>query len=326
MHICLVIDAKLPVHGYGGTERVVYWLGRALYDAGHKVTFLAQSSKLDFADVVIIDKSKRLEDQIPKSVDIVHLHSGFEMPMDIPACQTIHGNCRQTTTFHPNSIFVSSSHAKNHGATAFVHNGLDARDYGEVNFNLSCKSFVFLAKAAWRLKNVKGAIRVAELANSPIDILGGYRLNFKMGFRLTLSKNAHFHGMVDNSVKIPYLRQARGLIFPVLWPEPFGVAVIESLYFGTPVFATPYGSLPEIVNRDVGFLSNSSRELADIAKEWEMFDRRAIHEYWKKNFSAELMAKRYVDCYTSILDGQNLHPSTIIAKPVRLSQMMSWLN
>lgn len=326
MHICLVIDAKLPVQGYGGTERVVYWLGRALYEAGHKVTFLAQSSKLDFADVVVIDKNKRLEDQIPKSVDIVHLHSGFDMSLDIPACWTIHGNCRETTAFHPNTIFVSSSHAQNHGATAFVHNGLDARDYGAVDFNVSRKSFVFLAKAAWRLKNVKGAIRVAELANSPIDILGGHRLNFKMGFRLTLSGHAHFHGMVNDAVKIPFLRQARGLIFPVLWPEPFGVAVIESLYFGAPVFATPYGSLPEIVNQDVGFLSNSARDLANVAMQWESFDRQAIHDYWNKNFSAEVMTKKYVNYYTSILDGQNLHASTITAKPVRSSHTMPWVD
>jgi glycosyltransferase involved in cell wall biosynthesis len=324
VHICLVIDAKLPVQGYGGTERVVYWLGRALYDAGHKVTFLAQQSKLDFADVIVIDKNKRLEDQLPESVDIVHLHSGFDMPVDIPACQTIHGNCREVTIFHPNSIFVSNSHAENHGARAFVYNGLDARDYGEVEFNIARNSYVFLAKAAWRVKNVKGAIRVAELANSSIDVLGGHRLNFKMGFRLTLSANAHFHGMVDDSLKIPYLRQARGLIFPVLWPEPFGVAVIESLYFGTPVFATPYGSLTEIVNQDVGFLSNSAFELATAARQWASFDRRVIHEYWERNFSAKVMAKKYITYYTSILDGQNLHAAPIVANPVRASQMMPW--
>ena len=325
MHICLVVDAVLPTQFYGGTERVVYWLGRALFDAGHKVTFLAQQSQIDFADVIVIDKSKRLEDQIPKNVDIVHLHSGFDMPLEIPACQTIHGNCRETTIFHPNSVFVSSNHARNHGATEFVHNGLDARDYGETNFDVQRESFVFLAKAAWRVKNVKGAIRVAELADSPIDVLGGYRLNFKMGFRFTLSRSAHFHGMVDDSVKIPYLRQARGLIFPVLWPEPFGVAVIESLYFGTPVFATPYGSLPEIVNQDVGFLSNSAENLADAAMQWESFDRRAIHEYWKKSFSAEVMAKKYIQYYSRILDGESLHASPILSRPVRVAQMMPWM-
>ena len=325
MHICLVVDAVLPVQFYGGTERVVYWLGRSLHEAGHKVTFLAQQSKVDFAEVIVIDKTKSLEAQIPKSADIVHLHSGFDIPIDIPACQTIHGNCREITTFHPNSIFVSSNHAKNHGASAFVHNGLDGREYGPVDFDVSRHSFVFLAKAAWRVKNVKGAIRVAELARSPIDILGGNRLNFKMGFRFTTSTKAHFHGMVDDSVKIPFLRHARGLIFPVLWPEPFGVAVIESLFFGTPVFATPYGALPEIINGEVGFLSNSASELADIAMQWETFDRKYIHEYWKKNFSAEVMSKKYLECYTSILDGQNLHPSSIVSEPVRVSQMMPWV-
>jgi glycosyltransferase involved in cell wall biosynthesis len=131
--------------------------------------------------------------------------------------------------------------------------------------------------------------------------------------------------MVDDSVKIPYLGQARGLIFPVLWPEPFGVAVIESLYFGSPVFATPYGALPEIVKKDVGFLSYSARDLANAAMQWESFDRQVIHDYWKKNFSAEVMAKKYIDYYISILDGQNLHSSLIVSTPVRVSKMMPWV-
>jgi len=102
VHVCLVIDAKLPVHGYGGTERVVYWLGRALHDLGHKVTFIAQEAKLSFADVIPIDKTKSIESQLPKGVDIVHLHAGLPMPENVPACQTIHGNCRERTIFHPN--------------------------------------------------------------------------------------------------------------------------------------------------------------------------------------------------------------------------------
>lgn len=326
MHICLVIDAELPAKNYGGTERVVYWLGQALVDAGHKVTFLARESKIHFATVQIIDKSRSIECQIPADVDIVHLHSGFAMPNNIPACQTIHGNTRDSTIFHPNSIFVSHNHAQNHGATAFVHNGLDARDYGAVDFSSQRKSFVFLAKAAWRVKNVRGAIRVASLADTTLDILGGHRLNLKMGFRLTLSQKAHFHGMVNDHTKIPFLQHARGLIFPVLWPEPFGVAVIESLYFGIPIFATPYGALPELVNGEVGHLSNDAHQLADAASQWASFDRRAIHAWWQKNFTAQVMANKYLEYYTSIIDGQNLHPKPIFSQPVRQSKLLHWSN
>jgi glycosyltransferase involved in cell wall biosynthesis len=324
VHICLVIDAELPVHNYGGTERVVYWLGRALVERGHRVTFLARKSNISFATSIVIDKNRSLESQIPRDTDIVHLHSGFPMPENLPACQTIHGNSRHSTTFHPNSIFVSQNHAQNHCASAFVHNGLDSRDYGSTDFTSKREAFIFLAKAAWRVKNVRGAIEVANLANAPIDILGGHRLNFKMGFRLTLSKQARFHGMVDDKKKIPYLRSARGLIFPVLWPEPFGIAVTESLYFGIPIFATPYGSLPELVNNEVGYLSNNAQDLADAAKSWNTFDRRAIHAWWEKNFTADIMAQKYLEYYTSILDGQNLHKGPIFSQPVRQDKLLNW--
>lgn len=324
MHICLVIDAKLPVHGYGGTERVVYWLGRALHDLGHKVTFVAQEAKLDFADVIPINRNKSIESQLPRGVDVVHLHSGFAMPENVPACQTIHGNCRDRTLFHPNSIFVSKNHATNHGAVAFVHNGLDSRDYPAVDFSHERDAFVFLAKAAWRVKNLKGAIQVSKYADAPLEVLGGYRLNFKMGFRLTLSPRVHFHGMVGDQEKAFYLNRARGLIFPVRWPEPFGVALIEALYFGVPVFGTPYGSLPEIVSPEVGVLSDSATLLGEAAQDWSRFDRGAIHAYWRSNFTAEVMAKNYLEYYTSILDGQHLHDAPIDSPTVRLNSMMPW--
>jgi glycosyltransferase involved in cell wall biosynthesis len=115
-----------------------------------------------------------------------------------------------------------------------------------------------------------------------------------------------------------------GLIFPVLWPEPFGVALIEALYFGVPVFGTPYGSLPEIVSPEVGVLSDSPQILGEAARDWSRFDRKAIHHYWQKHFTAEEMAKKYLAYYTSILDGQNLHKAPIISLPVRVSAMLPW--
>lgn len=259
-------------------------------------------------------------------MDVVHLHAGLAMPENVPACQTIHGNCRERTVFHPNSIFVSKNHANNHGAQAFVHNGLDARDYPEIDFETQRESFVFLAKAAWRVKNLKGAIQVAKRADAPLEVLGGTRLNFKMGFRFTLSPNVHFHGMVGDQEKAFFLNRARGLIFPVLWPEPFGIALIEALYYGVPVFGTPYGSLPEIISSEVGVLSDSASVLAESAKDWSRFDRRAIHGYWRKHFTAEMMAKKYLEYYALILSGQNLHEAAIFSPPVRVSRMMPWVN
>lgn len=255
-----------------------------------------------------IDRALPIDAQIPPDADIVHVHSESLIPQSFPFCQTIHGNARQPRTFHPDTIFASASHARNHGALAFVHNGMDPAEYGLPDLAHAGAHFVFLAKAAWRVKNVRGAIRVARKAGVPLEVLGGHRLNFKMGFRLTLDPNARFRGMVGDKEKNGWIRQARGLIFPVLWEEPFGVAVIEALYFGLPVFATPYGALPEIINECAGFLSNSEAELAGAAARAETYDRRAIHAWWQQHFTHRHMAKKYLSYYEQILSGENLHP------------------
>lgn len=325
MHVCIVIDATIPPTLYGGTERVVYWLGKGLHQLGHRVTFLARpNSRCDFAEIITLNPTVALDSQIPAVTNIVHLHSGTNSPRDFPFCQTIHGNSRQAQVFHPNSIFVSQSHAHNHGATAFVHNGLDPDDYGSPDLTRRNGNLVFLAKAAWRVKNVRGAIEVARKAGRPLDVMGGHRLNFKMGFRLTLDRNCHFHGMIGGNAKNRLLQQAGGLIFPVRWHEPFGVAVIEAMYFGLPVFATPYGALPELINEANGFLSTSCTVLAEEAAKADHYDRRAIHAGWQKRFTHLHMAKKYLSYYEQILSGEALHPDLIHAPAVRSSKLLEW--
>lgn len=327
MHIGLFVDAVLPPARYGGTERVVIWLGRALIELGHKVTYFAHpGSKLDFTEVRPARGPGPNRAELPPDLSILHYHGGVVSDeLVLPVCQTVHGNSRVPLTYHRNSIFVSADHAHRHNATAFVHNGMDALGLPEPDFDTRGGSFVFLAKAAWKAKNVKGAIAVARKAGAPIDILGGTRLNFKMGFRLTLDPRAHFHGMVDDVEKNRFLRPARGLIFPVLWNEPFGVAVAEAMYFGCPVFATPYGSLPELVSPETGHLSASLSELADAARAAERYDRRAIHAHWLAHFSARKMALKYLDYYQQILDGEPLHPGPIQAPATRSRALLPWL-
>jgi glycosyltransferase involved in cell wall biosynthesis len=325
MHICIVIDAKIPVLHYGGTERFVIWLGRALVARGHKVTFLAKAgSTCEFATVLPLDVCKPLDSQIPPDVDIVHMNTELAWPEKLPACQTIHGNTRESRTFHPNTIFVSQNHAVQHGGKAFVCHGLDPLEYGPPTLDQPGRSFVFLGKAAWRLKNVRGAIRVARKAGAPIDILGGTRINLSMGLRITLDPNARFHGMVGGEAKNALLRQSRGLIFPVLWNEPGAIAVIESLYFGLPVFATPYGCVPELVPEQAGCLSASASDLAEAARDLARFDRRAIHAWWSEQFTSDHMAIKYLMYYEQILSGENLHPEILKSPATRSKQLLDW--
>ena len=138
-------------------------------------------------------------------------------------------------------------------------------------------------------------------------MLGGNRLNIIMGFRFTLSSRISFRGIVGGEEKNAYLRASKGLIFPVRWHEPFGIALIESLYFGCPVFGTPYGSLPEIVGQGMGVLSDSLGTLSDALKNVNEFDRKKCHEYVCDQFLAATMTRSYVTLYEKVLNGRILN-------------------
>ncbi|MEY2619300.1 MAG: hypothetical protein RL522_2302 [Pseudomonadota bacterium] len=312
MHILIASRTIVPVIAYGGTERVIWDLGRALVDRGHRVTYLVEpGSTCDFAPVIFYNDQVDLRQQIPSDVDLAHFHYLPELDLDQdfgrPYLYTEHGNPESRPLLPLNAVFLSRNHASRHGATQFVHNGLDWRPYGEVDFDISRDCFHFLGKAAWRVKNVAGAIDVARRAGQRLSVLGGYRLNLKRGFRFTWSPSIRFHGMVGGELKCRLLNASRGLIFPVRWHEPFGLAVIESLYFGCPVYGTPYGSLPELVPSGLGILSARAADLAQAVQQWHTLDPRACHAHAVQNFSARVMAGNYLDKYEQVLAGQRLN-------------------
>ena len=309
MHILFVNHAPIPVFAYGGTERVIWDLGKSLVRLGHRVSYLVpQGSHCDFAQVLAIREGVDWAEQIPADVDLVHFQ--FNPPglatLERPYLMTQHGNSPEHAPLPLNTVFVSRNHAERHGSTEFVYNGLDWEAYGPVDFERPRPYCHFLGKAAWRVKNVQGAIDVARDAGVDLMVLGGTRLNIKRGFRFTWSRRVSFAGMVGGQVKLDLLQGSRGLIFPVLWHEPFGLAVIESLYFGCPVYATPYGALPELVPAGCGVLSASRSELAEAVRRGG-FDARACHEQATRHFSAAAMAAGYLQTYQRILDGETLH-------------------
>jgi glycosyltransferase involved in cell wall biosynthesis len=216
---------------------------------------------------------------------------------------------------------VSRNHAQRHGSEQFVYNGLNWEAYGPVDFELPRRHHHFLGKAAWRVKNVTGAIDVALAAGVRLAVLGGTRLNLKRGFRFTWSRKVEFHGMVGGLQKFQLLNASNGLIFPVRWHEPFGLAVIESLYFGCPVFSTPYGSLPELVGLQHGVLSSAHQVLAD-AIVGHSFDSRACHQHAAENFNAKKMAQGYLEKYLKVADGEFL--SSIRPKALERDVRLPW--
>ncbi len=311
MNICIVINSVIPVSGYGGTQRVMWSLGKALTVMGHQVSFLVRKgSACPFAQVYPIDTQKEIGKQIPSQTDIIHFNDRVPEPassLPKPWVVTYHGNklCGEPDR---NAIFVSRNHAQRFGSDSFVYNGLDWDDYGAFYKGAVRSDFHFLAKAAWRIKNVRGAIDLIKAlpTNDKLIVLGGYRFNFKMGFRFTFTPRVRFKGMVGGEEKQKYLQHSKGLIFPVLWDEPFGLAVIESLYYGAPVFATPYGSLPELVTPEVGFLTNKQSDM--IAHMLNPhFSPERCHQYAADVFNAQVMATAYLKKYEIVLSGGKLN-------------------
>lgn len=313
MHVIIVAERTLlPAQGYGGLHRMAWGLAKALVGLGHRVSLLcAQGSSCPFATVIPRDPSIPLAAQIPADADVVHFNSAPPYGFDLPYVETIHGNFNKS--FSRNSVFVSADHAARHGSTQYVYNGIDWDDPEYERPNLSPRSdrrYHFLGKADWRVKNLAGAISVAKALpeGCALDVVGGRRFSWHMGLRLTLSRRVKFHGMVAGEAKAEVLRRSSGLIFPVVWHEPFGLAVIESLYMGAPVFATPYGALPEIVTPEVGCLSASRSEMVyDITH--ASFSPKVCHDYARETFSARRMALGYLAKYERVANGEFLNPA-----------------
>ena len=187
MHVLLVNTTPIPVYAYGGTERVIWDLGKSLVKLGHKVSYLVpQGSHCDFARVLPIDTSQPWEKQIPADIDITHFQFNPQTLPETPYLVTEHGNARKAKRWPLNTVFVSKNHASRYGSDQYVLNGLDWDNYGAVDLDNTRTRFHFLGKAEWSVKNVSGAIRVAKKAGVELDVLGGNRINFRRGVRWTL--------------------------------------------------------------------------------------------------------------------------------------------
>ncbi len=328
MHILIAHECILPVILYGGTERVLWALGRELVDRGCKVTYLLkEGSTCDFADVLFLEEGGRIAHLIPADVDVLHLNF---RPADLDKVQkpyviNVQGNSNDKIALDRNTIFVSNNHAARYGSSSFIHNGMNWDDYTPPDLKNTRKYFHFLAKAAWRIKNVKGAIDVVKRAQSErLDVLGGVRFNFKMGIRMTLSPKIRFHGMVGGKKKDSLVNGSKGLLFPVRWHEPFGIAIIESLFYGCPVFGTPYGSLSELINEDVGFLGTSSQEMAYAIKDADSYSRKACHEYAREYFNASSMTEKYLLKYQEVQEGKYLNEAPPVLLEIQQSAFLPW--
>jgi hypothetical protein len=328
MKILLVRNSRLPVHSYDDAERAVWWLGKALVQLGHEVTFLAKKgSESPFAKVLTLDEKKPLDGQIPPDTDLVHFHFEPETPVAKPYLITCHDNYTKPHLFDRNTVFVSYDQAHRHGGSVYVRNGIDFSEYGTPLIDARRMYFHFLGNAAWSGKNVRGAIDLATQSNSRLHVIGGTRVNFRKGLRITLNPQVRFHGTLQPEGRNALINSSKGLILPVIWHEPSGMAVPESLFFGCPVFGTPYGALPELLGKstkgrphkagwngsieayysEFGCLSIKKSELLEAIQNADSYDRQKCHDFAQAYFSATHMAKEYVHLYEKVLNGHTIH-------------------
>lgn len=314
MHIGLHHNAVLPTRRYGGTERIVYWLAKALIEKGHQVSLIARlGSHIPGTKLIPIEQwQAHLPTEASKfHLDLVHYQATPQLENQAepayPYMVTIHGNGKPGETFLPNTVFVSAKHAENHTSTFFVLNGIDPSEYHLAPQKQ--QQLVFLAKTSWKVKNLRGAMELAQAASLPLKIMGNSKKesglhSLRSLFKPSLKK-IKYKGMVDDLEKRSILAEAQALLFPVRWQEPFGIALTEALASGCAIFGTPYGSLPEIVTPEVGVLSTRATDLLYAIKHFSFHPERCRARVFDGLTHLD-MAKKYLSYYEQILNEKHL--------------------
>ena len=302
MKILIVNNTKIPATEYGGTERIIWWLGKELHRRGHNISYLvAKGSSCPFAHILEYNPQQPLHGQIPDDVDLVHLHFQVVEKIKKPYLITHHANYHFQKEFDINTVFVSRNHAERHCSTAYVLNGLDPEEYGPVSFDKTRKYLLFLAYAKRPEKNLKDCLYIARKTKHQLAVVGGKHRWFKW------RPWVEYKGFIGGEKKNDVLRNSQALLFPVRWHEPCAVTIFEGLYFGCPVFATPYGCLPELIDAKLGFLSNSRSELIKAVGRMDQFNHQAIHQFTCAYLSAKRMTNNYLRLYEKVLNGETIN-------------------
>jgi glycosyltransferase involved in cell wall biosynthesis len=311
MHVVVASHHRLPVEGYGGPQRVVVALVRGLAALGHRVTVLAQPGTkvaeaakiVEVAPRILKDANADLTRLIPDGADILHAHFPLPQgPKNLPFVQTLHSNWKPGAPLPPNTIFLSRDHAKRHGSSAFVYNGLDPAEY--IFRRRKEKWDLFLGK----LHSDRGyqwAVDAAKRTGRPLIIAGGWRPSFTGGIK--------YVGEVGGKRKAVLLARARCLWMPAQWDEPFGLPTIESLLSGTPVLGTRRGALPEILTPDVGALSATLDEMLEAAQTIHTRSPEACRARAERHFTHLTMAESYVRMYQGMLSSGKLPDGRLAA-------------
>lgn len=331
---------RVPPKFYGGTERVVSYLTEELVNLGYEVILFASGDSQTKAKLIPIspnalrlDKNCRdpliwhlymLEEVFKRAkfFDIIHFHIEYlHLPLavryDIPFVTTLHGrlDLPEYVPFFKkfkSAPFVSISNSQRKPLPwlnwqATVYHGLPENLYKF--YPQTGKYLAFLGRISPE-KRPDRAIEIAEKFGMELKISAKVdkadELYFKEVIKPMLkSPWVEYIGEIGEKEKNEFLGNAYALVFPIDWPEPFGLVMIEALACGTPVVAWECGSVPEIIEDGVtGFIVNSIDSAVSALEKVKDLDRKACRKSFERRFTAKRMAQEYLQVYQNILQNK----------------------
>jgi glycosyltransferase involved in cell wall biosynthesis len=328
---------SVPPKLYGGTERVVSWLTEELLVLGHEVTLFASGDSVTRAALVpIIPRALRLTRPRPEpfpayallldalaqaasDFDVVHCHTDWlHLPLldaiEVPHLTTIH-NRLDTPDLPPvikrfaavPLISISDHHRiplPSANWLGTVYHGMPV-DMLQPRYEPG-EYLAFLGRLT-KEKGPEVAIALSRASGVPLRMAAKIpRLEtryYKERLQPIIDgQHVQLMGELDDAAKGEFLRRASALLFPIDWPEPFGLVMIEAMACGTPVIAFRRGSVPEVIDDGVtGFIvDNEEQAIAAIHRVRDL-DRRKVRATFEQRFTARRMAEDYIRLYQRIL-------------------------
>ncbi|HXH11040.1 MAG TPA: glycosyltransferase family 4 protein [Alphaproteobacteria bacterium] len=331
---------SVPPKYYGGTERVVSYLTEELVRQGHEVTLFASGDSVTKARLVApCRRSLRLDKQCldqlahhvlmlehvfkdPTRFDIIHFHVDYlHFPLSrrhtTPHVTTLHGRLDipdlvplyQEFTDMP---VVSISNAQREPLPwlnwqGTVYHGLPEDLY---TFRPEHGSYLAFLGRISPEKRVDRAIEIAKRLDMPIKIAAKVDAVDRDYFEdvvepLLKDPRVEYIGEIGEGEKNEFLGNAYALLFPIDWPEPFGLVMIEAMACGTPVIAYRRGSVPEVIEEGVtGFIVHALEDAAQAAERIPTLSRQRCRQLFEERFSATRMARDYLAIYRKLVEEQ----------------------
>jgi glycosyltransferase involved in cell wall biosynthesis len=344
---------SVPPRQYGGTERVVALLTEGLVRDGDHVSLFASADSVTSAELapcsqLSLRQDKDIRDYLAYSVaqlaqvydraddfDLIHNHIDYcAFPSarfaSTPTLTTTHGRLdlpevRTVYRAFPNQPLVAISEAQRASLTGVnwtrtVYNGVDLRNF---HFRPDPGDYlVFLGRISPE-KRPDRAIDIARdvgmrlVIAAKVDPVDEDYFQAAIAPLIRSSPLIEFIGEVDEQQKDELLGGAYAYLFPIDWPEPFGLTMAEAMATGTPVVAYQAGSVPEVVIDGVtGFVCQSVHEMADAVTRVGSLDRRRCREHVEHLFSPEAMTQGYEQAYASVLQREADREPTYALKTV----------